>query len=101
VTDSVTGLLPQPSWLSSWLERPPPDEDIEESEVEEMQGPSTSMGSESTETISEGEQAQQSTSFIFQKPQGLSQDQSKSTDLKIIFINVSSFYFFLNLLKID
>ncbi len=83
--------------------KPPQDEDVEESEVdEEMQRPaSTSMGSESTETISEGEQAQQSTSFIFQKPQGLSQDQSKSTDLKIIFINVSSFYFFLNLLKID
>jgi len=52
------------------LLKPPQDEDVEESEVdEEMQRPaSTSMGSESTETISEGEQAQQSTSFMFHIP---------------------------------
>lgn len=88
VTDSVTGLLLQPSWLSSWLPRPQ-DEGIEESEVEEMQRPSSNMVSKRIETVSsEGEQAQQRTPFIFQKPPGISQDQTNSnkpsSEMKII-----------------
>lgn len=75
MTDSVTGLLPQPSWLVNWLQSTSPNkEDNENEEVEEEQPvPSTSSASDGSNSYQEGVSRE---SFIFRRPPGGSKEQS-------------------------
>lgn len=73
VTDSVTGLLPQPSWLVNWLHSTPKDNESESPHQEELPVPSTSSISERQNFI----QNPNAESFIFQRPPGAFNDQGK------------------------
>ncbi|KAI9552250.1 nuclear pore complex protein nup153 [Daphnia sinensis] len=75
VTDSVTGLLPQPSWLVNWLQSTSPKkEDNENEEVEQEQPvPSTSSASNGSSSYQEGVERE---SFIFRRPPGTSREQN-------------------------
>ncbi|XP_046643215.1 nuclear pore complex protein Nup153-like isoform X1 [Daphnia pulicaria] len=77
VTDSVTGLLPQPSWLVNWLQSTSAKkEDSENDEVEEEQPvPSTSSSSNGNSSHREGVERE---SFIFRRPPGTSKEQSNT-----------------------
>ncbi|XP_057377953.1 nuclear pore complex protein Nup153-like [Daphnia carinata] len=76
VTDSVTGLLPQPSWLVNWLQSTSPkkeDGENEEAEVEQPV-PSTSSASNGSSSYQEGVERE---SFIFRRPPGTSREQNR------------------------
>lgn len=78
VTDSVTGLLPQPSWLVNWLHSTPKDNESESPVEEELPVPSTSSSS-NTDRRNLIVGNPNTESFIFQRPPGAFNDQVRSS----------------------
>lgn len=76
VTDSVTGLLPQPSWLVNWLQSTSPKKDDSENEEVEEEQPVPSTSSASNGNNLQREEGVERESFIFRRPPGASKEQS-------------------------
>ena len=75
VTDTVTGLLPQPSWLVNWLQSTFPKKyDSENEEVEEEQPVPLSSSARNGNNLQQGGVERES--FIFRRPPGASKEQS-------------------------
>lgn len=75
VTDSVTGLLPQPSWLVNWLQSTTPETQDAGNEDSEEEQPVPSTSSTNQETNHPRETGNRE-SFIFRRPPGALKEQS-------------------------
>lgn len=77
MTDSVTGLLPQPSWLANWLHTAPSQEEAEDSEVEDREDSQAASNGSSIVRVDPAPDTSSNTgSFIFRRPPGACNDQS-------------------------
>lgn len=76
VTDSVTGLLPQPSWLVNWLQSTSPKKEDDENEEVEQEQPVPSTSSASNGGSSSYQEGVERESFIFRRPPGTFREQN-------------------------